>query len=181
MPGNPYIQTVSGRKFFPLNPRAEDIDILDIAHALSMKCRFAGHCTSFYSVAQHSVLVSNLLPPHLQLCGLLHDAGEAYFADIPKPIKMEYPEFSAIEDKIMYVVAAKYGFSWPEHPEVKAADNAMLATEARDLLSVRWDDYDTRWASLSVASKVIPLLPHDARDLFYQKFYLLTTGAEIRL
>src|SRR4051812_31750950 len=89
----PYIQTYSGTEFWPLSPKAADVKLIDIAHALSNKCRFAGHCREFYSVAQHSVLVSRQLPDEFKLWGLLHDAGEAYFADIPNPIKIQYTLF----------------------------------------------------------------------------------------
>ena len=71
-----YIETVSGRKFYFLNPNPEDIDIEDIAHALSMQCRFTGHTKWFYSVAEHAIWVSYLVPVHLALEGLLHDASE---------------------------------------------------------------------------------------------------------
>ncbi len=77
-----WIQVRSGRKFHPLDPRPEDVDINDIAHALSNLCRFTGHCTDFYSVAQHSVIASQIVPPASALAALLHDASEAYMGDI---------------------------------------------------------------------------------------------------
>ena len=79
-----WMQTHSGIQFWPLDPRPEDILIEDIAHALSNQCRFAGHCCFHYSVAQHSVLVSENVPAQDAMWGLLHDAGEAYLVDLPR-------------------------------------------------------------------------------------------------
>lgn len=171
---SPYIQTYTGRQFFSLNPQADDVDIVDIAHALSNKCRFAGHCREFYSVAQHSVLVSRELPPEFALWGLMHDAGEAYFADIPKPIKAMNPIFKEIEDKILKVVAEKFGLVWPEPIEIKAADNALLAAEARDLLPIVWEDFEKRWLPLAVSQTIIPLPPPAARQMFLNEWKSLT-------
>lgn len=134
-----WMQTHSGRMFYPLDPRPEDVAIADIAHALSLLCRFGGHCKRFYSVAQHSVLVSELLPNHLKLSGLLHDATEAYLVDIPRPLKRCLPGYTAIESRLAEVIEhalqptafERLQFS---HPAVKQADNIMLVTEARDLL-----------------------------------------------
>ena len=62
-----WIETYTGRKFWPLAPSPDDIDIFDIAQALSMTCRYKGHTNEFYSVAEHSVLLAEKLPPHLRL------------------------------------------------------------------------------------------------------------------
>src|SRR5579862_5085028 len=87
-----WIQTYTGRKFWPLDPRSWDVCLEDVAHALAVKCRYGGHCRGFYSVAQHSVLVSQLLAEWKAdiwtvRWGLLHDANEAYSADVVRPIK----------------------------------------------------------------------------------------------
>lgn len=83
----PWIQTFTGKQFWPLTPKAEDVCIEDIAHALAFKCRFGGHCKTFYSVAEHSCRVAEILRPEHQLIGLLHDAAEAYLPDVAAPIK----------------------------------------------------------------------------------------------
>src|SRR4051794_15527189 len=87
-----WITTFSRRQFWPLDPHSDEIHIEDIAHSLSQQCRFGGHSRSFYSVAQHSCLVSALCKANDALWGLLHDASEAYLGDIPRPLK-SLPEF----------------------------------------------------------------------------------------
>lgn len=136
-----WIQTYTGKKFWPLNPKAEDICIEDIAHALSMKCRFGGHCKRFYSVAQHSVLVS-------QNCkddrwGLMHDAAEAYMPDVASPIKHRFPLIQTMEYKLLDVIAEKFGLINLIPQDVHAADLVLLATEQRDLMADRIE-----WGSL---------------------------------
>ncbi|MCC6580760.1 MAG: phosphohydrolase [Phycisphaeraceae bacterium] len=133
-----WIQTYTGRQFFPLNPRAGDIDIADIAHALSLQCRFNGHCRCFYSVAEHSVRVSQVAPAKHALWGLLHDAAEAYLTDLPRPVKSQLPWFSEQEDKLLDVLMRHFGLTMPPEgmpTEVKMADDTLLATEARDLMA----------------------------------------------
>lgn len=130
---NEYIRTFSGRKFWALDPRPEDIELIDIAHALSNNCRWGGHCGPFYSVAEHSVLTAALLPRHLQLAGLLHDASEAYLIDLPRPIKYQIPQYREIEHKLMLCIAEKYGFEYPLTETVKGADDFMLYYERATL------------------------------------------------
>jgi len=127
------IYTYTGVTFWPMDPRVEDVNIEDIAHSLSMLCRFNGHIKSFYSVAQHSVLVSGLCSPENQFWGLMHDAAEAYISDMPSPIKMELPNFIAAEHVIQKVICDKFGLPYKEPAEVKKADLIIRATEMRDL------------------------------------------------
>ena len=131
-----WIQTYSGMEFYPLAPEGSPITILDIAHALALTCRFGGHCTSFYSVAQHSVLVSESVPDEHALTALLHDAAEAYLVDIPKPIKRGIPEWSTFEDRVQSRILARYDCpALPLDPSIKLADLRALATERRDLMA----------------------------------------------
>lgn len=133
----PWIQTYTGKKFFPLNPRPEEVCIEDIAHALSMSCRYTGHTTEFYSVAEHSILASHFVPPALALEGLLHDAAEAYIGDMASPLKSVMPSFRVLEDGILAVVGERFGarFLRGKLPdEVKQIDYRLLADEQANLM-----------------------------------------------
>lgn len=130
-----WIQTYTGRKFYPLEAQEGDLDLIDIAHSLSLLCRFNGHSRVFYSVAEHSVRVSWALPDALSLWGLLHDAAEAYLSDLPRPIKAEMPFFVDSEQRLMRLIARHFGLEWPMPAEVALADTRLLVTEARDLMA----------------------------------------------
>ncbi|MBR9652087.1 hypothetical protein [Thalassovita aquimarina] len=109
MTDDAWIQTISGRKFPVGEPDPEQIDIEDIAHALSLLVRFNGHCTRFYSVAEHSVHVSHEVAPELALIGLLHDAAEAYLGDVPSPLKKQLSQFSEFEHKMELAIGECFG------------------------------------------------------------------------
>lgn len=129
-----WIQTFTGKQFWPLEPRIEDVDILDIAHGLSLNCRFSGQCDDMMSVAQHSVIVSEHVPEALALRGLLHDASEAYIPDIGRPIKPAFPVFVEVEARLLHIIGLKFGIPDLEvkNAVVKDADNRTLMTEKRD-------------------------------------------------
>lgn len=133
-PKQPEILTCSGNCFSFSTPDTYHFEIEAIAHALSHLCRFTGHTAAFYSVAQHSVLVSSLLPPNLRLAGLLHDAAEAFTGDMTRPLKARFPAFRRMEKKIESAIYRQYGVPFPLPGEVKKADMALLATELRDLM-----------------------------------------------
>src|SRR6478752_7418281 len=107
----PVIRTFTGKWMDVFSPTPEMICIEDIAHALSLMCRFGGHTPTLYSVGQHSIHVSKLVGNKHKLAALLHDASEAYFMDIPRPIKKKVLEYGPIEDKLMKVIAEKFGFA----------------------------------------------------------------------
>jgi uncharacterized protein len=167
---NAWINTYTGRKFHPLNPNISDVCIEDIAHALSMQCRFTGHCSEFYSVAQHSVLVSYLCDTEDQLHGLLHDASEAYICDLSSPLKRSgaFENYKMYEKKIQDAVFSKYGLSIVEPASVKKADMLIFATEARWLLK----DIHPKWKIdvKSLPMKIEPLNPKEAKQLFLDRF-----------
>lgn len=169
----PYIQTHTGTRFHPVDPRHEDIHIEDIAHALGNICRFTGHTRSFYSVAQHSVLVSHSVPLEYALEALLHDASEAYLADIAKPVKSLYAlrDYEKLENLVMLAISQKFGFEYPFHPIIKEADGRMLFTEKRDLLRV---DLDWGYQLEPYPFEIQPLSPWLSQQLFLERFQILT-------
>lgn len=184
-----WIQTgVTHRKFWPLDPRPEDVDIRDIAHALSNICRFTGHTREFYSVAQHSVLASQIVPPASALTALLHDAAEAYMGDIARPWKRflyvrtepvmdrVYESLRDVEHKLLDVILAKFGCSTAVDADiwgpVAKADEVLLVTEARDLMSPLASDWRHCEKNGYEALKdvIVPWSSFDARFEFLKRF-----------
>lgn len=125
-----WMQTATGRQFWPLDPRPDEIDIVDIAHALSMMCRYGGHCIRFYSVAEHCVLMARAVSPENALWALLHDASEAYVVDVPRPLKASLPNYKNLEGYVMNAVCVRFGISHLMPAEVKSADNRILLDES---------------------------------------------------
>jgi uncharacterized protein len=169
-----WIQTHSGRRFCPTNPNINSIVIQDISHSLSMQCRFTGHCKKFYSVAQHSVLVSYLCDSQDALWGLLHDASEAYLVDVPRPLKRsgKFEAYLEYEKKMQEAICRRFGLPLQEPWSVKCADQVMLATEARDLMSPLHKDWDWPYDAVPFVIKAIG--PEEAKDLFMKRFFELT-------
>jgi hypothetical protein len=130
-----YLQTYKNNKFYPLDPRVEEVDIEDIAHSLSLMCRWAGHVRDFYSVAQHAVLGSYQVPPEYAFEFLNHDDSEAYCVDIPRPLKYAkgMEGYLIIEESVDATIRLALGLPIEMAPAVKEADNRMLLTEQRDL------------------------------------------------
>ena len=132
-----WIQTFTGKQFYPLDPRPEEVCIDDIAHSLAMKCRYAGHTRRFYSVAEHSVHISYSVPRKHALWGLLHDAAEAYSSDIPTPLK-RWPGlqrvWAEIEGPIQLAICAKFNLPALEPDEVRIADRRILVNECLEFM-----------------------------------------------
>lgn len=128
------MQTHSRRRFYPMDPRPEDIDPEDIAHALSLLCRYGGHIDTFYSVAEHCVLMSQIVSPENALVALLHDATEAYVVDVPRPVKRYLPDYKRIEDSVWQAIAARFGVDPIIAAEVHEADTRILLTETALLM-----------------------------------------------
>lgn len=171
---NTWITTYSGKQFFPLDPNPNDISIEDIAHALSNVCRFNGHVRSFYSVAQHSVIVSQHCKPEHALYGLLHDASEGLsLGDLPTPIKRlpQFEYYRKVEHNLQSMVYKKFGLEPYEPRDVKEADLLALATEIRDLMAPAASNWHLEQKPLEF--KIEPLLPTQAKDLFLKRFYEL--------
>lgn len=154
MPSDNYnsrIETLDCRFVDPLAIKVEDIVIGDVAHALSMQCRFNGYTSRHYSVAEHSINVAYAVSKWLSTQtehaytdaeqqsiirqALLHDATEAYLLDLPKPVKNSMPIYRQIEDAAWVVIAERFKVAVPLHPQIKIADVRMRVTEKVHLLS----------------------------------------------
>ena len=178
-----YILTYTGQKYWPLDPRAEDVHIADVAHALSNMCRFTGHVRNFYSVAEHSVRVAWQLPPGAYgvpatLAALLHDASEAYLVDVPSPIKCSpaFAEYREAEKANMAAIHKAFNI-WPskgEEERIHEADQRLLATEKRDLMP---EDTEL-WSCLThvkpLHCTIQPWQPLEAEFRFLEMFSDLT-------
>lgn len=177
----PWIQTYSGKQFCYWQCRPEDICIRDIARALSNICRFTGHCKRFYSVAQHSVLVSEqAINPFL---GLMHDAAEAYVGDMNRPLKSAMPNDSPYlrMDAIAWgAISERWGelkkATAEEKADCKQVDLRMLITESHDLLlngphkewSINQETHPRYDFTIS------PWHPDEAMERFLYRFQQLT-------
>lgn len=174
--GNSWIRTFTGNSFDPLNPDPFRIRLSDIAHALSNTGRFSGHTTQFYSVAQHSVHVADILrqlgfSEHTQFEGLLHDATEAYLVDIPRPIKIQpfMQGYRDAEAKLEQVMAKRFKLTYPMADAVKQADLIALAMEARDLMG-NPTDWEILKTVAPMAWEIKPWLPSYAKINFLSRF-----------
>ena len=173
-----WIETFHGRRVDPVAPDPSQIAIDDIAHALARQCRFTGHVRDFLSVAQHSVHVSELVPPEHALAALLHDASEAYLSDLARPVKVQ-PAFKRVyglaEERLMRTIAGVFGLAWPFPDAVKLADDAVLRAEARDLLphSGGWWREGT---GAPAPFAIVAWAPEEAEWRFLARFNQLTGG-----
>jgi len=166
------IETYTGQWVDPYHLDSKLIKIEDIAHSLSLKCRFSGHCSDFYSVAEHSVAVAKLVPVHLRFSALLHDAHEAYTGDTATPNK--FPALEALEKYIQYIIDTVFStyISKEENLIIKQADNDMKATEAYYLMKSKGlSDY---WAPIKGkvirSSRPVLLSSKEAEQLFLYHF-----------
>ena len=130
-----WMQTFSGARFYPLDPRPDEIDPADIAHALSLLCRYGGHVDRFYSVAEHCVLMSEAVAPEHALAALLHDATEAYVVDVPRPLKRYLGQYREIEASVWGAICLRFHVAGDLPAEVTDADNRILLTERNALMS----------------------------------------------
>lgn len=140
-PGPHCIATITGRVVDLAAPTPDMIDIEDIAHALSLLCRYNGHVEYHYSVAQHSCLVHDLLlgfPREIAFAGLMHDAAEAYVGDMGSPLKKMLPEFTQVEDAVFWAIADAFDYT---PLDVHNADIYLYCWERRDVAHVPgiWD------------------------------------------
>lgn len=176
----------SGLRVDPLNISADSIHITDIASSLSKLCRYTGHCSKFYSVAEHCLNCAHVLAadPTLALWGLLHDACEAYLGDIATPLKgrvlLEYAdeeakdtvvaEYKAVETALLYKVAQKFKLPWPIPEEVDKVDKGMLVYEFAELMEGKLDIPDPGFTCTPQVNGVPPKV---AEQAFIDKYNYL--------
>ena len=138
------LHTYTGLQIEALSPKVEQIDITDIAHALSRQCRYGGMCKNHYSVARHSANVMQAVKVmggnlETQFYALMHDASEAYLVDIPTPIKIELGNYYEIERNWMGTILAGYDNEWlnwqaqVDFEMVKNMDYSILVAEMSEL------------------------------------------------
>ena len=130
-----FMQLRSGEMFSPLEAKPEDIEITDIAHALGMVCRYAGHCIIRYSVAEHSVLLSHTVDPENALWALLHDATEAYLGDIVRPLKNVLSSYMEAEERLAGVIASKFGLEGIMPAQVVEHDTRIVVDERAQIMA----------------------------------------------
>jgi 5'-deoxynucleotidase YfbR-like HD superfamily hydrolase len=175
-----FIQTYSGLVVDLLNPDPFLLSVNDIAHALSNLCRFGGHTKTFYSVANHSVLVSMNVSAADAFVGLMHDAAEAYCQDLVYPLKALLPAYRDIEDSLWEALAFRYRLPYEIPQSVKDADAVLLATEIRDVVNIS-AAVDMEWKSSSgplncftpLRKKIYSLSPTASRSAFLKQFHAL--------
>ena len=170
-----WVQTFTGKQFHVFDPSLHEISIIDIAHSLSLVCRFNGHCKTFYSVAEHSWRASFLVQHCDALAALMHDASEAYLSDISKPVKPHLANYYEIEDGLMVAIAKKYKFQYPLPPSVKEADVTLLFTEKRDLMGP--EPFAWTGTVKPLTEVIAPMTPAVAKDMFLKRFAQLSMVA----
>lgn len=178
---NIYVSTHLGHRFYPQAPRIEDVAIEDIAHGLAFQCRFNGQTQHFYSVAQHSLMVANLVPRRLALAALLHDAAEAYLGDMVKPLKGLFPEFSRIEAEVMAIIGARFGVAASafDDRQIKRADLIALATEKRDLMPNSSEPWGLLDGVAPLPTRIEAQSPQLAKQQFLGEFRRLAGLAKL--
>ena len=168
-----FITTRSGRQVSLLNPQYSQIDIGDIAHGLAFQCRFNGQTSRFYSIAQHCLMVTSILPDHLKLAGLLHDAAEAYIGDVVQPLKVLLPDYQVIESNFNQAIGLRFNVNLDHQEEVKAADLIALATEKRDLLPRERCDWELLKGIRPLDRLTLPMSPEQSEESFMRTYFAL--------
>ncbi len=165
----PRIMLSSGAWFDFLDPESSNFRIEDVAAGLSKLCRYAGQCDAFYSVAEHSLLVSDILPQHA-FAALMHDAAEAFLGDITRPLKQLLPEFKRIEARVERVIFERFGVPTPMPKEVKQADLRVLAAEQMQLMPPETSSWVFSDRVEPAPIRVRRLDPEAAREAFLRRF-----------
>lgn len=173
-----WMTTFTGKRFFPLAPHPDDICIEDIAHHLAFSNRFGGATRQSYSIAQHSIHVSRLVPPELALLGLMHDAPEAYIGDMVHPLKVAMSRFKSVEFRLWEVIAKKFDLPITDpssNPALKQADIKACMTERRDLLNSSGHKWVAEYEAVEPDEEYIfPLSAQMAESAFLSRFNVLS-------
>jgi uncharacterized protein len=166
-----WLQTYTGKRYDVAQPLPSSIDVRDIAHHLSLLCRYAGATKRFYSVAEHSVHVAKLVPAKHALTALLHDATEAYLCDLPRPVKAFIPGYKALEAVAWDAVAMRFDLPHEIPQCVHDADVLMLYAERRQLLvHVEAEDWGLPRPGPVPNTGYLGLAPLDAEALFLARY-----------
>ena len=154
------VRTFTGKMIDPFSPDPDQIALVDIAHSLGNLCRWNGHTMKFYSVAQHSIFVQNMVQScEDKLAAMLHDASEAYISDVTRPVKHRLKNYFDVEFELMMVISRKFGFQFPLSAAVKEADEYAL----------RWE-----WANIVIADRIPTMSPFEAKHAFLGIMDMLT-------
>jgi len=176
-----YCCTYTGVKWNVLDPSPDDVRIEDIAHALSLNCRFNGQVKEFYSVAEHSVRLTEEIPTSYPSCfklaALLHDAAEAYLGDVIAPLKKFLPVYTNIETCTQRVIAKAFNLLIHnfDYTMIKQLDRVMLVTEARDLMHPRFFEIHKGWNKKELPDplpgKIEPWESWEAEQRFIETYW----------
>ena len=164
-----FILTHTGKRFDLFEPVADMIDPRDISHSLAHLCRFNGHTREFYSVAQHSCIVAELVPEEHKLAALLHDAAEAYLGDMTRPLKQWMPDYRGFEDVIWMRVCERFDLALDLPTSVHHADLIALATERRDLMPTDPAIWDCLADIKPMVETIRPWPAAEARLTYHQR------------
>lgn len=170
------------------NPDCSVVQPIDIAAGLRQP-RYSAQTATFFTIAQHSVLVLRLVEAQARLaggvrgiqlrrCALMHDAAEAFIHDITRPLKILLPDYRAVEAVLEHRLAQRFAVEWTlgRREMVKAADITALAIEKRDLIGEqeRWPilrDADPK--ALAQHRITRAWHPDEAEDRFLAEFNAL--------
>ena len=170
--------TYSGKSIDVFDPDPASIDPSDIARALSMQCRYGGHVKFHYSVAQHSVLLSDAVPIELRKAALIHDGAEAYLPDLPRPVKDRAPEYQEMDERLTRAVFERFGVPYTLMRDLKWYDVSICVDEMPTLIGYPDPELlNNGYRSLGVP--IHPWSPADAETRFLSRFKYLFPGWEV--
>ena len=171
----PSIRLHSGAWLDLSSPETSDFTIEDIAQGLALQCRYAGQCRDFYSVAEHSLLVCDMVGDDA-LAALLHDAAEAFLGDVTRPLKQMLPDYRKIETQMQRAILERFGVGLVPNPAIKRADLRVLAAEQKQVMPEGTDEWAQRDGVEPAPVTVRFLAPSEAKRQFLARFSRLTSA-----